>query len=187
MSEDIRKMIDKVNNFDNEVDSGVRFVYDKHPELNSIGTPQQYSEYLKTIFPNSKVKDILYHGTRHEFDKFSDNPTRKKFADKDFIVKQGVFLTNNSREENVNWWGPNTLAVKINVSNPKAVTYSDFERGIFPEGVDLIYGTFDINKPITLEKLLSLDGGNVAVISANKTHILGSKYDIEMFKNFMKK
>jgi hypothetical protein len=70
MSDDIRKMIDKVKNFNNVVDSGVRFVYAKHPELNNIGTPQQYSEYLKTIFPNSKVKGIVYHGSNNYFDKF---------------------------------------------------------------------------------------------------------------------
>jgi hypothetical protein len=40
-------------------------------------TPQQkqqalqlYSQYLDTIFPDSKVKDIVYHGTEDKFDKF---------------------------------------------------------------------------------------------------------------------
>jgi hypothetical protein len=31
---------------------------------------QQYSQYLDTIFPDSKVKDIVYHGTEDKFDKF---------------------------------------------------------------------------------------------------------------------
>jgi len=29
-----------------------------------------YSAYLDTIFPDSKIKDIVYHGTRNTFDKF---------------------------------------------------------------------------------------------------------------------
>jgi hypothetical protein len=31
---------------------------------------QLYSQYLDTIFPNSKVKDIVYHGAYEKFDKF---------------------------------------------------------------------------------------------------------------------
>jgi hypothetical protein len=42
---------------------GVEELFNENPELASIGTPQQYSAYLDTIFPDSKVKDIVYHGT----------------------------------------------------------------------------------------------------------------------------
>ena len=186
MSENIRKMIDKVNDINNDIDSGVYFVYEQHPEFNSIGTPKEYSEYLKTIFPNSKVKNILYHGTDKDFDEFNDRASRRKFVDKDFSAREGIFLTNNRDEENVNHWGRNTKAVVINVSNPIAVSHDDFQRGIFPEGADLIYQTFDINKPKSLEFVLSLHSADFAIKSANKTHILGSKKDFERFKQFMK-
>jgi len=45
-----------------EVKEGVLELFESNPELASVGTPQQYSQYLDTVFPNSKVKDILYHG-----------------------------------------------------------------------------------------------------------------------------
>ena len=32
---------------------------------------QLYSQYLNTIFPNSKVKDVVYHGSKNEFEVFS--------------------------------------------------------------------------------------------------------------------
>ena len=32
-------------------------------ELQSIGNSQQYSAYLDTVFPNSQVNNIFYHGT----------------------------------------------------------------------------------------------------------------------------
>lgn len=32
------------------------------PEFASIGTKDQYADYLETVFPNSKIKDIVYHG-----------------------------------------------------------------------------------------------------------------------------
>jgi hypothetical protein len=74
MSEDIREMIDKVKNFNsfisenisNNIKSGVEFVYKQQPELTNIGTPEQYSRYLGSIFPNSKVKGIFYHGSPSE-------------------------------------------------------------------------------------------------------------------------
>jgi hypothetical protein len=43
---------------------GVSEVFTENPDLASIGTEKQYSEYLDTIFPDSKVKDIVYHGTK---------------------------------------------------------------------------------------------------------------------------
>ncbi len=39
---------------------GVQEVFNLNPELASIGTAEQYSQYLDTIFPDSKVKDIVY-------------------------------------------------------------------------------------------------------------------------------
>jgi hypothetical protein len=41
---------------------GVEELFESNPELANIGTPKQYSEYLDTIFPDSKVKDIVYRG-----------------------------------------------------------------------------------------------------------------------------
>ena len=54
------------------VKDGVDFVFEQNPELSTIGNQQQYSQYLETIFPNSKVKDIVYHGSPNIFDEFSD-------------------------------------------------------------------------------------------------------------------
>ena len=58
------------------VKEGVDFVFEQSPELSSIGTKEQYSQYLDQIFPNSVVKDIVYHGSPVKFDNF-----KKEFAD----------------------------------------------------------------------------------------------------------
>ena len=44
MSEDIRQMIDKVKNFKQFVNKDVGFVFQQHPELANVGTPEQYSK-----------------------------------------------------------------------------------------------------------------------------------------------
>ena len=53
-----------------QIKKGVDFVFEQNPELEKIGTKEQYSEYLDTIFSESKVKDIVYHGSRNEFEYF---------------------------------------------------------------------------------------------------------------------
>ena len=53
-----------------EVKEGVQELFNDNSELSSIGTEQQYSAYLDTVFPSSKVEDIKYHGTQREFDEF---------------------------------------------------------------------------------------------------------------------
>ena len=50
------------------IKDGVQELFESNPELANIGTPEQYSQYLDTIFPDSKVKDIVYHGSKEKFD-----------------------------------------------------------------------------------------------------------------------
>lgn len=47
-----------------KVTEGVDEIFAGTPELASIGTKEQYSSYLKTLFPNSKTKDILTVATQ---------------------------------------------------------------------------------------------------------------------------
>jgi len=53
-----------------KIKDGVDFVYEQNPELTEIGTKEQYSKYLETIFPESKVKDIVWHGSQNKFESF---------------------------------------------------------------------------------------------------------------------
>jgi hypothetical protein len=73
------------------VKGGVEELFNENPGLASVGTPQQYSAYLDTIFPNSKVKDIVYHGTKGE-----------KFGEVDFsknIFGGNVFYVSTDKRE----------------------------------------------------------------------------------------
>ena len=61
--------INQENNIEKpKIKEGVNFVFEQNPELTKIGTKEQYSKYLDTIFPKSKIKDIVYHGgIKHDF------------------------------------------------------------------------------------------------------------------------
>ncbi len=45
-------------------------MFNENPELAELGTEKQYSEYLSTIFPESKTNDIAYHGSPEYFEEF---------------------------------------------------------------------------------------------------------------------
>ncbi len=61
---------DENKNETHYIKEGVDFVFKEYPELAQIGAKEQYCEYLDTVFPESKVRDIVYHGTRTKFDYF---------------------------------------------------------------------------------------------------------------------
>ena len=52
------------------VKPGVQELFEINPELSSVGTPEQYSAYLDSIFPQSKVKDVVYHGSNQKIEQF---------------------------------------------------------------------------------------------------------------------
>ena len=58
-----------IDSFKNKIDA-INYVFQQAPELESIGTKTQYLKYLSTIFPNSKVKDIVYHGSPEKIEVF---------------------------------------------------------------------------------------------------------------------
>lgn len=78
-----------------EVKEGVSELFESNPELAAIGTPEQYSQYLDTIFPDSKIKDIVYHGSDRTFDKFSMKTLGDYTGSPS--AKEGFFFTNNKR------------------------------------------------------------------------------------------
>jgi len=57
---------------------GIDLVFSDNPALSKIGTEQQYSEYIKTIFPDSVVKDIVYHGGNKGIESFDKNRLGEK-------------------------------------------------------------------------------------------------------------
>jgi hypothetical protein len=181
MSEDIRKMIDKVRQFnsDTNIKSGVNYIYQQHPELSTIGTQEEYSEYLDTIFPDSKVKDIVYHSSPNKFEKF----------------KERHFGTYFSYTPIVGVYGGNIYAALLNIKNPLILpdtkeewanydkeyrNYSNYTTDA--EG----YHIYKYDGSVEASSVTD-DGKQVRVRNSEQIHILGSKQDIEGFKNFIKK
>ncbi|MFZ4632481.1 MAG: hypothetical protein ACOYL8_04785 [Patescibacteria group bacterium] len=102
-----------------QVREGIDFLFEQIPELAKIGTIEQYSEYLDSVFPGSKLKDIVYHGNRDaRIEKFDTSLVRGDI-DRNFGV--GGYFTPDRHRARI-YSGSKTydktVSVILNLENP---------------------------------------------------------------------
>ena len=141
---------------------GVQELFEINPELASVGTPEQYSAYLDSIFPESKVKDVVYHDTDVKFDKFQSRRGIYFNVTKEFGFSGALYK----------------IAAIINLKNP-AIEDMDSYGGentneVFPNN-DGVIGT-DVTKTIRGEYIVS---------KPEQIHILGNENDVQGFREFV--
>lgn len=168
------------------INNGIDFLFKKNPELSNIGTIEQYSKYLNTIFPNSKVKGIFYHSSPNKFTEFKDPST------------SGLSHIWFSEKPIIGNYGENIYSVVLNIQNPlNQFENNDYNKEIRsyenptnPDWVNNYDTTGELPKfkyDGTIRKSSIGDGGerSITVRNPNQIHILGSKKDIEGFKKFV--
>ena len=163
--------------------SKVDYVFDNHPELSDIGTKEQYTQYLASIFPDSKVKDIMFHSSPNKFSQFKDPSS------------SGLSHIWFSEEPLDDQFGPNVYSVVLDIKNPLSEQNPNYRKEISkyesPLNPDWInnYGTtgelpkFEYDGTIRGSRVDS--GKSVTVRNPNQIHILGSEKDIKQFKDFV--
>ena len=182
---------------------------------------QLYSQYLDTIFPDSKVKDIVYHGGKKGIESF--NKLKLLSGEGANTYGKGFYFTDNketaifsyeqlySRQdpEMAAWVGKENLdkdkttySILLNIKNPflwdisaeeaeelslinnsdsyeKSTTKSELKNGIYGEHDSVLHITQG-------QEGLHEQGENHWVIpEPEQIHILSSKKDLEMFRNFI--
>jgi len=177
---------EELNNNHNQ--DSIKQVFEDAPELSNIGTIEQYTKYLETIFPDSKVKDIVYHRTKStKFDKF--NNKTDNYIQNDTYTKDGIYFINDiNRGKEV--YGSTVIPAIVNIKNP----YSFKEEGIFAKEGDnpkkISLNSIDKKKLSNEDGILFRPGqpnGQTVVFEPEQTHILGSKQDIEGFQKYVSK
>ncbi len=198
------------------VKEGVDFIFEQYPELTSIGTKEQYAQYIESIFPESKFKEVVYHNSDAEFKNEGFKPMKPNFDTLNSIV--GVYNFSSNRDF-IQRYGKNSYAVVLNVQNP----IEDFTSGEYTDDMDrpLSEAMFKIGKqkaenplsPEYDENLKNTDAvinrisgkdyiakhprtgkewgmapqNIVSVFHENQVHILGSASDIQKFQEFVEK
>jgi hypothetical protein len=156
---------------------------------------QQYSAYLDSIFPKSKVKDIVYHG--------STNNNKQKFK-KSTRVTGHYFATTpkealqHAQRQLLNKEDATLYKIILDLKNPRIIkdiidyeeldTQAAFTKGdtlfgydadgIIAEQVEEYNTTYKLPESTWVEK-------QIIVFEPEQIHILGNKQDIEGFKKFV--
>lgn len=180
--------IDNLQNFksdlntNTEIKEGVDELFNENPELASIGSKEQYSEYLNTIFPDSKVKDIVYHGYKLKKDNYGrDDLNIEKFdkskAPKGFYFTTDKTYANTFTERYTNVKESGLIQAIVNLKNPKQ------QKDLFK--TDPAIATNE-NKDGFVGNDMGFEKDNVVVVfEPEQIHILGNKQDMEGFKEFV--
>jgi hypothetical protein len=162
----------------------VKQVYSENPEIKEIGTIAQYFKYLKTIFPDSKVQDIVYHASSNKFEEFKD-PSSSGLSN--------VWFSENPLNDQ---FGENVFSVILNIKNPLnefenkdyRKELKNYETPINPEWRDNYHSTRELPRykhDGTVRASRVDDGKSITVRVPEQIYILGSKKDVEGFKNFV--
>jgi len=169
------------------IKQGVDFAFKQNPELSNIGTMEQYSEYLDTIFPESKVKDIVYHRTVEQFDVFDKSKTKQ---------------TNGYRfyfsPINTGRYGQYVMQSILNIKNLAEPYNDDFINNVNKEHPEYTKGKseyFHLPAQIYVnankygyDGVYAFEGTNddeYSVYEPEQINVLGSECDMENFKKFV--
>jgi hypothetical protein len=192
-----------------QVKPGVSELFESNPELANIGTPEQYSQYLDSIFPDSKVKDIVYHGSPNKEIQSFLSPEKEGYKKQETTTTgiAGIYFSNKKevadlyqdfKKEGIKG---KTYPAVINTKRPLVV--GDKATDGFTEGTFGASALWNIQKGVLqgLKKAgidsiktgeyaskTSAVGENIeiAVFEPEQIHILGNEQDVEGFKEFVK-
>ena len=140
-------------------------------------TPQQkleaqqlYSQYLDTIFPDSKVKDILWHSSKlNKIDKFKKLYTAEENRNQQYDTYGTYFSSNIDYAKGYN--EGQLVPILYNSKNLKNIdNYSDF---------------YIIQQEPVSDAYYNKESNEYVVFEPEQIYILGSKQDIEGFKKFV--
>jgi hypothetical protein len=173
--------MEKNKNEKPQIKKGVGFVFEQNPELANIGTMEQYSEYLDTIFSDSEVKNIVYHASHNKIENFREGMFGNYFS---YSPIKGVFgnVINCAR-----------LDVKSLLTIPELkdddeakIIYDKEYRAynnpsyISPEG----YRSYKYDASLEVSTVAE-EGVQIRVRNPEQIHVLGSEKDLENFKKFV--
>jgi len=155
---------------------GIDFVFEKNHELYQIWTKEQYAQYLNTIFPKSKIKDIVYHSSSVEITWFSQQEEglwQFFFSKgKDTIRK---LLANPEDPDNAK-----QVAVLLDIKIPKIEEFNEDDHD--GQSYRMRFAHEEWYDAVLIENKNNPEDSERVVFKKNQIHILGSQKDIKQFK-----
>lgn len=190
----------------------IEFILKQNPDLLEIGTAAQYALYIETLFPESKVKDIVYHNTPNKFEKFDlsfiGTTSAKQIGERSEDSELGFFFTSDPEAYEDSVLAGYKMPVRLNFKNPfngglnynnLLLPYSKTKETGIEEGtreyfrllreylIEEGYDGIEFGKVFLDEE----DGGYMHPIgeyiafTPDQIHILGSAKDKKQFEQFV--
>lgn len=164
-----------------EQEKNIQEVFKLCPELEKIGTQEQYGKYLEGIFPESKVKDIVYHSSSHKIEKFRESMFGTYFSYSPIKYLFGDYIYSVL----IDTKNPLVLPEREDSAEVKEVYDKDYRAynkptSVTPEGVKI----YKHDASIEISSVTK-EGVQIRVRTPEQIHILGSEQDIEGFKTFV--
>ncbi len=170
-------------------DEDIDFLFEQNPDLARIGTKEQYEKYLESVFPDSKVKDIVYHRSpqKIENERFDKSRIKKSNANRFYFSpfdthRYGKFITQALLNiKNLAVPCDDNFIEEVNKKHPE---YTEGKSKWFSLS-DQIYGNA---KKYGYDGVSAFEGTNndeYSVYFPSQIHILGSKKDKKDFYKFV--
>ena len=169
----------------------LKYIFEKKPELKKIGNKTQYLNYLKTIFPHTKLNKIACHHSNKKIEKFKDGFV-EGYAAKHGVSKKAIFFLEEPTKEEFLSKRPHLIFTKLNLERP-FIYKNKFRKGTkdrkahsgIKEGIDYAiknkYDSVIFNNIWDNRTWCNV----VSVFSSKQIHIIGSKKDIKGFAHFL--
>ena len=179
------------------VKEGVEELFSSNPELAEIGSPGLYSQYLDTIFPGSRVKDVVYHFSNTIFDKYDRSKKVKssndlgdhmmltnvddvwrRYREEDKKVTKLPFIMNTSRP----YYSDNFFAEYMGYDKKEGDVYGEEFMEQIEKNHDSI---IELSSSRGYEDSTKGKYYQIAVFDPDNYLRLGSGKDIEGFRQFV--
>lgn len=164
---------------DEKTQKEVNHIFETTPELGKIGSQKEYAEYLNTIFPNSKVKEILFRLTQKGLDKLPASEETGGIYASSYLKEVSQYYGRRPRSES------DIYRIVVNLENPKA--YEKQWSSSDTRHTKVFDAKEEGHDGLTVRGRDGEVNQEVAVLDSDQVHILGSKSDIENFRQFKNK
>ena len=172
----------------NAIDAGVKenpviTAYNRNPATKDLGTLWDYQSYLNKMFPNSKIKDVLWHGSKvRNLQSFSTDAIGSNAPIKG---STGMYLAPERYTAASYGRNGDVYPVLLNTENP-FVTDQIF-GGISKNGVNVTKISPKVKNTMLAQNdaIIAPKRGEVAFFNPDNAIVLGSNRDLQGFKSYV--
>ncbi len=149
-------------------DESINEIYDFNDEIKSIGTKEQFKQFLRSLAPKAAFSRIAWHNTKKP----------------ELTPREGQYYTNTRKNAEDTYKQDNTFAAIVFGNTPKKASFDEVQQvdtnAVKGEGADIVI-TDDLSPAIGAD----MNYREFVPTSAEQVIPIGTKENIEAFKAFV--